>query len=91
MVLFFELALTPDVRGKRIHIYVTVVAPDSAVVGEPEQFPVHLPSTEQYDGDSLPFDYNVPAMTLAGPGKYCIRIHTSTEILRDVSFQVHKR
>ena len=28
MVLFFELELTPDVRGRRIHIYVAVVAPD---------------------------------------------------------------
>jgi len=91
MVLFFELELTPDVRGKRIHVYITVVAPDSSVVGEPEQFPVHLPTVEQYDGESLPFDYNIPAITLAGPGKYNIRIHTSTDILRDVSFQVHKR
>ena len=91
MVLFFELELTPDVRGKRIHVYITVVAPDSSVVGEPEQFAVHLPTVEQYDGDSLPFDYNIPAITLAGPGKYNIRIHTSTDILRDVSFQVHKR
>jgi hypothetical protein len=91
MVLFFELELTPDVRGKRIHVYITVVAPDSSVVGEPEQFPVHLPTVEQYDGDSLPFDYNIPAITLAAPGKYSIRIHTSTDILRDVSFQVHKR
>jgi len=91
MVLFFELAITPDVRGKRIHIYVTVVAPDSSVVGEPEQFPVLIPTIEQYDGDSLPFDYNVPGMTLDGPGNYCVRIHTSSEILRDIGFQVHKR
>jgi len=91
MVLFFELELTPDVRGKRIHIYVAVVAPDSSVLGEPQQFPVHLPSVDQYDGDSLPFDYNIPTMSISGPGKYCVRIHTSSEILRDVSFQVHQR
>lgn len=91
MKLFFEIELTSDVRGKRIHIYVTVVAPDNSIVGEPEQFPVHLPTIEQYDGDSLPFDYDIPAITIAGPGKYCIRIHTSSNILRDVSFQVHHR
>lgn len=91
MVLFFELELTPDVRGKRIHIYVTVLAPDSSVLGEPEQFPVHLPNTDQYDGDSLPFDYNIPAISISGPGMYCVRIHTSSVILRDVSFLVHKR
>jgi hypothetical protein len=86
-----ELELTPDVRGKRIHIYVAVVAPDSSVLGEPQQFPVHLPTIDQYDGDSLPFDYNIPTMSISGPGKYCVRIHTSSEILRDVSFQVHQR
>jgi hypothetical protein len=91
MVLFFELDLTPDVRGKRIHIYVTLLGPDSSIIGEPEQFPVHLPRDDQYDGDSLPFDYNIPAVSILGPGKYCVRIHTSSEILRDVSFQVHKR
>lgn len=91
MVLFFELELSHDIRGKRVHIYVTVVAPDSSVLGEPEQFPVHLPSIEQYDGESLPFDYQIPAITIAEPGKYCVRIHTSSEILRDVSFQVHQR
>ena len=91
MKLFFEVELTPDVRGKRIHIYVTVVAPDSSIVGEPEQFPVHLPTQEQYDGDSLPFDYDIPSITISGPGKFTVRIHTSSEILRDVSFQVHHR